>query len=278
MALSPFTSLATVHGQVIVTRPEREAKAWADALQARGVICKILPLLEIKALPEPSALAQVWQAVPHHFAVMFVSANAVRFFMDARPAGLSFKNPRAWATGPGTHAALLAAGWSADGIDSPPETSEQFDSEALWALVAGRAKEAVELALANSEIKPSVLLVRGADAQGQMAGRDWLALQLENAGLQVLQTVVYVRQAPLWKPPQSALARQFIQEGSWWLFSSSEAAQHLLQACPDLPIGQARALATHPRIAQRLLAAGWGQVEIVPAGLESQADSIKSMA
>jgi uroporphyrinogen-III synthase len=62
------------------------------------------------------------------------------------------------------------------------------------------------------------------------------------------------------------------------LFSSSEAAQHLLQACPDLPIGQARALATHPRIAQRLLAAGWGQVEIVPAGLESQADSIKSMA
>jgi uroporphyrinogen-III synthase len=45
-----------------------------------------------------------------------------------------------------------------------------------------------------------------------------------------------------------------------------------------LPIGQARALATHPRIAQRLLSAGWGQVEIVPAGLESQADSITSMA
>ncbi|PIT82759.1 uroporphyrinogen-III synthase [Limnohabitans sp. 15K] len=270
-------SSGAVPGRVIVTRPEREAKAWADALQARGVHCEILPLIDITALPEPSVLAQAWQAVSHHLAVMFVSANAVRFFMDARPAGLSLGNCRAWSTGPGTHAALLAAGWPADSIDSPPKDAAQFDSEALWNLVAGRVKDGVALALAHSKAQPSVLIVRGADTQGQLAGRDWLALQLENAGLQVLQTVAYVRQAPALTPMQRSLASEAVQDGSWWLFSSSEAAQHLWQVCPDLPIGQARALATHPRIAQRLLAAGWGRVEIVPTSLESQAESIKSL-
>jgi uroporphyrinogen-III synthase len=67
-------------------------------------------------------------------------------------------------------------------------------------------------------------------------------------------------------------------DGSCWLFSSSEAAQHLVQACPGLPVGQARALATHPRIAQRLQAAGWGRVDLVPAALKAQAESIKSLA
>jgi len=276
MALLPTASSA-VSGRVIVTRPEREARVWADALQARGVPCETLPLIEIAALPEPSALVQVWQSVANHLAVMFVSANAVRFFMEAKPRSLTLKNARAWSTGPGTQAALLAAGWPEFLIDSPPESAAQFDSEALWALVAGRAKEAVELARADSSATPSVLVVRGADAQGQLAGRDWLALQLENAGLHVLQTVAYVRQAPVLTPQQRDLAHQAVIEGSWYLFSSSEAAQHLLQLCPNLPIGQARALATHPRIAQRLLEAGWGHVGIVPAGLERQAESIKSM-
>jgi uroporphyrinogen-III synthase len=276
MALLP-TATSAVSGRVIVTRPEREARVWADALQARGVPCETLPLIEIAALPETSPLAQVWQNVVNHLAVMFVSANAVRFFMEAKPRSLALKNARAWSTGPGTQAALLEAGWPEFLIDSPPESAAQFDSEALWALVAGRAKEAVELARADSSTKPSVMVVRGADAQGQLAGRDWLALQLENVGLQVLQTVAYVRQAPVLTPQQRDLAHQAMLDGSWYLFSSSEAAQHLLQVCPNLPIGQARALATHPRIAQRLLEAGWGHVGIVPAGLESQAESIKSM-
>jgi uroporphyrinogen-III synthase len=276
MALLPMASFP-VSRRVIVTRPEREARVWADALKARGVPCETLPLIEIAALPEPSALAQVWLDVPKNLAVMFVSANAVRYFMDARPPQWFLGNCRAWSTGPGTKTALLEAKWPDFLIDSPLENAAQFDSEALWALVAGRAKEAVDWALADSRPKPSVLVVRGADAQGQLAGRDWLALQLENAGLQVLQAVAYVRQAPVLTSQELALAHQAVRDGAWYLFSSSEAAQHLLQVCPNLPIGQARALATHPRIAQRLREAGWGQVQIVPAGLESQAQSIKSL-
>jgi len=273
MALSSSGSLVAAPWRVIVTRPEREAQAWVDALQARGVPCESLPLIEIAALPELGPLTAAWQAVPKHLALMFVSANAVRFFMAAQPAGVPMPHCRAWSTGPGTRAALLAAGWPEGLIDSPQEDAPQFDSEALWALVAER----VQAAVASSASKPSVLIVRGADARGQLAGRDWLALQLETAGLEVWQAVAYVRQAPVLTLVQQSLALQAASDGSAWLFSSSEAAQHLLQVCPNLSVKQARALATHPRIAQRLQKWGWGRVDLVPAGVDAQAQSIKSL-
>lgn len=264
-------SNTTTSPRVIVTRPEREAQAWAAALQARGVTCETLPLIEIAALPVPSALAGAWAAVSSHLAVMFVSANAVRYFMAARPAGQPMPSCRAWSTGPGTRAALLAAGWPEALIDSPDESVAQFDSEALWSLVAQR----VQALVGDSQLQLSVLIVRGADGQGQLAGRDWLARQLEISGLAVLQAVAYVRQAPRLSAAQIQRVRQAFSDGSWWLFSSSEAAQHLLQACPELPLAQARALATHPRIAQRLQQLGWGRVDLVPAGVDAQAQSIK---
>ena len=190
--------------RVIVTRPEREAMAWAQGLRELGVHSEPFPLIEIAALPDVAQLAQAWQVVPHHLAVMFVSANAVRFFMAARPEGLAVPSCRAWSTGPGTQAALLATGWPAALIDSPDEKSAQFDSEALWAVVAGQVQAVVAAAV---HAKPSVLIVRGADAHGQLAGRDWLALQLESEGLQVFQVVAYVRQAPELTPEQCRRAR-----------------------------------------------------------------------
>ena len=72
-------------------------------------------------------------------------------------------------------------------------------------------------------------------------------------------------------------ARQALHDGSWWLFSSSEAAAHLAQLLPGAIGPQARALATHPRIAERLRAQGWGQVEQVPATLAGQVASIECL-
>ena len=282
MALAPSTAFADAP-RVIVTRPEREAQAWAHALQALGVPCELLPLIEIAGLQDPSPLTSAWQAMPQYLAVMFVSANAVRHFMAARPTGSPIQPCRAWSTGPGTRAALLAEGWPADLIDSPDETAPQFDSEALWDLVAPRvldAGQAIDVAGAKTAVKTQavVLIVRGADAHGHLAGRDWLALQMASAGIQELQTVAYVRRAPRLSEAQQSRARQAMSDGSRWLFSSSEAAQHLLQACPDLNLDRAKALATHPRIAQRLKQSGWSCVDLVPAGLKAQAQSIKSLA
>jgi uroporphyrinogen-III synthase len=45
-----------------------------------------------------------------------------------------------------------------------------------------------------------------------------------------------------------------------WLFSSSESIGHLQALVPTAVWGKARALATHPRIAQRARDAGFGQV------------------
>ena len=282
MAQAPLTASIEAP-RVIVTRPEREAQAWVHALQALGVPCESLPLIEIAGLQDPSPLVSAWQAVPQYLAVMFVSANAVRHFMAARPAGSPIQPCRAWSTGPGTRAALLAEGWPAELIDSPDETAPQFDSEALWALVAPSAigaSQTMKMAGANTAVQAQavVLIVRGADAHGQLAGRDWLALQMESAGIQVLQTVAYVRRAPQLSEVQQNRARQAMSDGSLWLFSSSEAAQHLLQACPDLNLDRAKALATHPRIALRLKQLGWSSVDLVPAGLKAQTQSIKSMA
>ena len=90
--------------------------------------------------------------------------------------------------------------------------------------------------------------------------------------------VAYVRRAPVLTPVLQARAEQSLRDGSLWLFSSSEAAQHLRQACPQLDLSRAWALATHPRIAERLRQAGWGHVELVPAALSAQAVSIKSLS
>jgi uroporphyrinogen-III synthase len=257
---------------VLVTRPEREAGPWVQALQAEGVQAEAFALIEIAPLPDAQALQSAWQLVPQCFAVMFVSANAVRFFMAAQPAGVALHACRAWATGPGTLAALLAAGWPADQIDAPPADAQQFDSEALWAVVSESVRAA------NAQAQATVLIVRGADATGQLAGRDWLAQQLEDVGLKLAQTVAYVRRAPALSDAQQARAQQATHSGAWWLFSSSEAAVHLQQACPELDLSTAQALATHPRIAERLRQAGWGRVHLVPASLKSQAESIKSLS
>lgn len=256
--------------RVLVTRPAAEAQRWTQALCAQGIEAESLPLIEIAPLHEQTGLYSAWQAMPRQAAVMFVSANAVQHFMAARPASQPLQSlPQAWGTGPGTQAALQDAAWPPGQIRCPAADAGSFDSEALWAQVGPEAR---------TWAGRSVLIVRGADAQGQLAGRDWLAQQLQDAGVQVHQCVAYVRRAPVLDAAQEALARRALQDGRWWLFSSSEAAQHLAQLLPGAIGPASRALATHPRIAQRLRQQGWGRVEVVPATLAAQIASIEYLA
>ena len=208
--------------RVLVTRPAADAQRWTQALRERGLEAESLPLIEIAPLADPSALTAVWQQLPPHTAVMFVSANAVQHFMAARPDQQPLQ-AQAWGTGPGTQAALLAAGWPPALVRCPAADADKFDSEALWALVQ-----------ADVQAWPgrSVLIVRGADAHGQLAGRDWLAQQLQAAGLRVQQCVAYVRRQPVMDEATLARARTALQDGSWWLFSSAEAAHNLALLLP----------------------------------------------
>ncbi len=254
---------------VIVTRPQREALAWVERLQQAGVPAQALPLIDITPAPDPQALHRACEALAGCAAVMFVSANAVDHFALACPAPWCSSTSaalRAWATGPGTVAALLRAGWPADSIDAPAADAPLFDSEALWALV-------------QHQVQPGqrVLIVRGADAQGHMAGRDWLALTLKASGIEVLQCAAYARRLPQWHGAERQLAQAVLDRGDWWLFSSSEAVGHLQSLWPDLPWPKLRALATHPRIAQALQARACTQVHTVPGALPALLASIKSL-
>lgn len=235
---------------VIVTRPAREAARWVQALQERGLPAQALPLIEIGPAPDAQALARAWQALPDCAAAMFVSAQAVAgFFACATRLAPGALRARAWATGPGTRDALLAAGWPAARIDVPADDAPQFDSEALWTVVGSRLQPG-----------DRVLIVRGGGADGEPAGRDWLAQQLRRCGVEVISVASYVRQRPAWTAPQCALAAAAARDGSWWLFSSSQAVAHLRELLPGQDWSRARAVATHPRIALAAQAAGFGEV------------------
>lgn len=254
--------------RVLVTRPLAQTLAWTQALQERGVAAEVFALIDIAPLPDVSGLQTVWRSLHHYAALMFVSANAVRHFMAVRP-GHERVHVQAWGTGVGTAAALREAAWPEGLIRCPGQDAPTQDSEALWALVSSERMD---------WSGQRVLIVRGADAQGQLAGRDWLMRQLAQAGAQVTQCVAYQRRPPALDAAMLARAREALQDGSWWLFSSSEAAQHLAQCVPGAIGAASQALATHPRIAARLRAQGWGRVVEVPPTLEGQIASIECLA
>ena len=111
-----------------------------------------------------------------------------------------------------------------------------------------------------------MLIVRGmgdasmdADVAGGV-GRNWFASQVQAAGGVVQFLVAYQRCQPDWSAPDRQLVLDASHDGTVWLFSSSEAIANLLSAFPDVVWTQARAVATHPRIAQAARAAGFAVV------------------
>jgi len=252
--------------RVVVTRPESEARRWIDDLRRRGFDVLALPLIAIAPAVDPEPLRLAWRKLAGYRAAMFVSGNAVQQFFLLQPAGVQWPaGTRAWAPGLGTRAALLEAGVPESLIDTPPMDSAQFDSETLWQAVA-------------SQIAPGdpVLIVRGGDVLSASKGRDWLGDQVAAAGARVETVAAYVRLAPSFDGQQSAQAREAASDGSVWLFSSSQAIGFLGQALPGQAWSAARAVATHPRIAQAAHALGFGVVcesrpslDAIVAALES---------
>ena len=261
--------------RVIVTRPARDAVQWVQQLQQAGMAAEAFPLIEIAPLSSAAsvqALQAAWQAMDDYAACMFVSGHAVEQFFKqntalaqaapaqaainsvANQAGFTFSpNVRFMAPGPGTVAALMAAGVPAAQVDAPLPDARQFDSESLWQVVGPRDWQGCR-----------VLIVRGqnADGPGNSSGRDWIASQWRAAGAQVDFVGAYQRLPPVLSEAQVERARQAGSDGSVWLFSSSEAVANLCQlpSLQGMDWRDARAVATHPRIADAVRAAGWGVV------------------
>jgi uroporphyrinogen-III synthase len=253
--------------RVIVTRPADEAAGWVRALCERGWPAVALPLIDIGPPRDPESLDALQRARadwPSFDALMFVSAAAVQHFFagnspwaESRPG----HRTRFWAPGPGTARALADAlarrGVEASRIDAPPADAAQFDSEHLWPVVRDQVREGLRLRV-----------VRGASTgsdgtpQGGVAGsgREWLMARCRERGAWVEACVAYERRAPAWTALQREVALAASGPDSLWLFSSSEAIDHLHAALPSTDWSQAQALCTHRRIARTARAIGFGHV------------------
>jgi uroporphyrinogen-III synthase len=285
-----------VENRVIVTRPARECQHWVEQLQRSGFAAEALPLIEIGPVTDPldvQALQNTWDTLNAYAAFLFVSGNAVSYFFErnqplaqvlraqeaikniANKSSASLPpNLRFMAPGPGTAAALLAVGVPAEQIDGPAPDAAQFDSQALWAAVGTRDWQGRR-----------VLIVRGQTISGQgdepanaaAPGRDWIARQWRAAGATVDFLRVYLRRAPQLSAAMQQRARAASSDGSVWLLSSSEAVDNLV-AIGGIDLRGARAVATHPRIAEAARAAGWGVVLESRPQLEDITAALAKMA
>lgn len=244
--------------RVLVTRPQPQADEWVQRLSALGLPACALPLLDIAPAADPAPVRAAWAELAQQDLAMFVSPSAVVRFFEARPSGQPWPDGlTAGCTGPGTQAALLKAGVPAACIVSPPVAEGQFDSEALWARLRDR----------RDWRGARALIVRGE------GGREWLADTLRAHGAVPRFIEAYRRATPVLDAAARALLAAALErpDEHWWLFSSSEAVRQLPVLAPAADWSAARALATHPRIADAARALGFGQVDEVEVTPEAVA-------
>lgn len=248
--------------RVVVTRPAAQAADWVRRLRAVGIDAVALPLIEIAPAADAAAVEAAWAGLATRRLVFFVSPNAVLHFFAARPPGSSWPSGVvAAAPGPGSAAALRRAGVPVDCVVEPVADSTSFDSEAVW------------LRLRESDWRgASALIVRGD------GGREWLADRLSEVGASVDAVSAYRRVAPAFSGTDRDLLDKIVASAdSLWLFSSSEAIGHLEAAAGAGRWSQARAIASHPRIAARARAAGFGRVAEPAPGFAALVACIQSM-
>ena len=234
--------------RVLVTRPVAQAKEWVQRLRERGIDARALPLIEIAEVPDVAPLRSAWASLAAYGLVMFVSPNAAERFFAQRPQGALWPPAtQAASPGPGTTQTLLGSGVPRGQIVEPAADAAQFDSEALWAQLAARDWRSAQ-----------VLCVRGD------SGRDWLVERLRGAGAQVKSVSAYQRVAPMLDARERQLLDDALsmREQTLWWFSSSQAIDHLSAlVAPGTDWSAAHALVTHPRIAARARAIGFGHVD-----------------
>ncbi len=264
---------------VVITRPKAPSLLWNKALGDAGFKVLHVPLIEIDGPPDPQDLEGVAEHLHDYQAIMFVSPQAVaQFFLHCRVNMSTWQTP-CWATGGASHAALLKAGVQATLILMPEDESGLWDSEHLWL----RVKETVKAG-------QKVLIVRGTDLQhhepvakdpqwaAQGMGREYLSEQLKDKGLEVTYLVAYQRRPPLWSEAQRMQVRALLNANSVWIFTSSQAARNLAEQTKPIDLSQAKAIATHERIAGELRHLGFGVVLLSRPGVAEVLRSLESLA
>ena len=159
----------------------------------------------------------------------------------------------------------------------PAPTAQSLDSEALWLQVESQIQAGTRILIVRGDkATESADGLAASSAKGQ--GRDWLAVQLQSRGAEVDYVVAYARRPPQWSAEQRAIVAQSLLGKDVWVWSSAEALGNLLAAFPGQTWAEAKAVATHARIAQAARLAGFGKVALARPGLAALCASIESLA
>lgn len=252
--------------RVVVTRPADQAAEWVAALQARGIDAAALPLIGIAPADDADAVRAAWARIGTLRLVVFVSPNASQQFFDAHPThGAWPASVLAGSPGPGTTRTLIGLGVPRECIVEPAGDAAQFDSESLWAQLAGHDWHGAE-----------VLVVRGE------GGRDWLVDRLRDHGAQVVCLQAYRRTPPALTAQEALLLEDALAQPArhLWFFSSSQAIDNLADLGPAVRAADwsgAHAIATHPRIAERARQLGIANVTEARPTLDAVLACIQSI-
>jgi len=224
--------------RVIVTRPARQAAGIAQALHALGATPIIVPAIVILPPADRAALDAAHASLRRYDIAIFISANAVEYGVP---------DPRQWppalavfAPGPGTAAALVAAG-----VANPTIPDTTFDSEGLLALPALTAVTGKR-----------VLIFRGE------GGRTVLGDTLRARGATVDYVDCYRRAAP--QSGTDGLAAMLREHRADALtLTSSEGLDNLCALLDPQALRVLQALPTfvpHPRIAEHARGKGFAAI------------------
>lgn len=233
---------------VIVTRPASPGERLFRRLQASGRPAIWWPAFEIGPAPDPTAVRARLAQLDDDDLAIFVSPNAVH--------AVGSVLGRSWppgtlvgAVGGATRKAVLSElAVSADSVFAPGD--DDGGSEAFWRAWAASGRRARR-----------VLVLRAED------GREWLGERFAQTGSTVDLLAVYSRRT--WHPAPEALGelRGCMESGvvPVTVFSSSDAVAAVDEQLTAVDGGATYvrggiALATHPRIAERLHAVGYARV------------------
>jgi len=259
--------VATTASLVIVTRPAPTGSALCERLQGDGRRALWLPAFRLAPAPDPTRVAQTLSRLTDFDLAVFVSSSAVRAIGSV----LKHDWPAAVAIGAVGDATLhaveteLSGAASATLIAPAPESDE--GSEGFWSAWVARGVPARR-----------VLILRA------QTGREWLAETFTAAGAAVESVAVYRREvAELDEPRRTAIeSAMALGQVAWTLYSSTEAVDALDRQVADVSgasawLRRGIALATHPRIAQRLQAVGFTKVAVVSTDDDALLSKLESL-
>ncbi|HEX5639501.1 MAG TPA: uroporphyrinogen-III synthase [Burkholderiaceae bacterium] len=232
---------------VIVTRPAAPGQRLAVALRRHGCDVAWWPAFDILPPADEAAVRRALDRLAGYDLALFVSPNAVHATAERLrgewPAGTVIG-----AVGASTRdAALAELPGAANVAVVAPDDADESGSEGFWRAWRASGRGARR-----------VLLLRAA------TGRDWIVDQLRAASAEVDALAIYDRCPHRLSEGERTRLRAWLQRGEApvVVVSSAEAVGTILEQVRGVEgavawLQAGRAIATHPRVAQRLQAAGF---------------------